>query len=437
MIRNQIRSNFIKISGLDFTYFLNGRVIHLNYQNRMKRLSSFFVASETGNVAIATALLIPLLAGGAGLGVETAYWYHEDLELQQAADKAVYTAAIEKRAGSNTGTILTAATTTATENGYQPGTIVVHYPPTTGAYAGDTDAIQVELTNELPRFFTGLFFTASIIENAKAVAIMQSAGNACILALSKTAGRAAQVSGLADLNLTGCTVMANSTADDAVRVQGTAKLKADCIISVGGVDLTSDATMTVCSKAITQAPPVADPFADVEVPDESGPNITNSNGATLQPGNYTNGMNLSGDVTLQPGVYVVSGGNFKVNANANVSGSGVTIYIKSGSTVSINGNATVNLSAPTSGPYSGLLFFGDRSGTGGVTLNGTASSKLTGAVYFANQDISYLGNFSGNGGCTQVVGKTVEWSGNAAITQDCTAYGMKTIATMQLIKLVE
>jgi hypothetical protein len=148
-------------------------------------------------------------------------------------------------------------------------------------------------------------------------------------------------------------------------------------------------------------------------------------------------MNLSGDVTLQPGVYVVSGGNFKVNANANVSGSGVTIYIKSGSTVSINGNATVNLSAPTSGPYSGLLFFGDRSGTGGVTLNGTASSKLTGAVYFANQDISYLGNFSGNGGCTQVVGKTVEWSGNAAITQDCTAYGMKTIATMQLIKLVE
>ena len=79
----------------------------------------------------------------------------------------------------------------------------------------------------------------------------------------------------------------------------------------------------------------------------------------------------------------------------------------------------------------------DRSGTGGVTFNGTAASKLTGALYFANQDISYLGNFSGNGGCTQVVGRTITWSGNSNISQDCTAYGMGSIAASQLIKLVE
>ena len=148
-------------------------------------------------------------------------------------------------------------------------------------------------------------------------------------------------------------------------------------------------------------------------------------------------MNLSGTKTLSPGVYVVSGGNFRINANANISGSGVTIYFTAGTSVSINGTATVNLSAPTSGTYSGMLFFGDRSATDNVTLNGTAASKLTGAVYFANQDINYLGNFSGNGGCTQVVGKTVEWSGNTTINQDCTAYGMKTIPAMQLVKLVE
>jgi hypothetical protein len=148
-------------------------------------------------------------------------------------------------------------------------------------------------------------------------------------------------------------------------------------------------------------------------------------------------MNISGTRTMQPGIYVVSGGDFKINANANVSGSGVTIYIKPGVNVSINGNATVNLAAPTSGTYSGMLFFGDRTGLGNVTLNGTANSLLTGAIYFANQDINYLGNFSGNGGCTQVVGKTVEWTGNTTINQDCTAYGMKTISALQLVKLVE
>ena len=403
----------------------------------MNTLSSFLLRETKGNIAIATALVVPLLAGAAGFGVETAFWYHKDLELQQAADKSAYTAALEKRAGSNTSKILNTATYIATENGYQPGTLTVHYPPSAGAYIGDTKAIEVELSVELPRYFTAFFFDDTVTERVRAVALMQSAGNACILALSTSLPHAARFSGSSDLNLVGCTVMSNSMASDSVQVQGSAKLKTDCIIAVGNVSLTSGATMTQCPGAITNAPPVADPFADVPVPSSSGPTFTNTSGAVLQPGKYTNGMNLSGTKTLSPGVYVVSGGNFKINANANISGSGVTIYFTAGTSVSINGTATVNLSAPTSGAYSGMLFFGDRSATDGVTLNGTASSKLTGAIYFANQDIKYLGNFSGNGGCTQVVGKTLEWSGNTTINQDCTAYGMKTIAALQLIKLVE
>jgi len=403
----------------------------------MNKWSTFLLRETKGNIAIVTALTLPLLAGAAGFGVETAFWYHKDLELQQAADKSAYTAALEKRAGSNSSKILDTATYIATENGYQPGTLAVHNPPSTGTYAGDTKAIEVELSIELPRYFTSFFFDDMVTERVRAVALMQTAANACVLALSTTAANAALFSGSADLNLAGCTVMSNSMASDSVHVQGSAKLTTDCIIAVGNVSLTSGATMTECPGAITNAPPAADPFADVPVPDTSGPTYTSTSGAVLQPGHYTNGMNLSGTKTLSPGVYVVSGGNFRINANANISGSGVTIYFTAGTSVSINGTATVNLSAPTSGTYSGMLFFGDRSATDSVTLNGTADSILTGAIYFANQDINYLGNFSGNGGCTQVVGKTVEWSGNTTINQDCTAYGMKTIPAMQLVKLAE
>jgi hypothetical protein len=397
---------------------------------------SYFLRDTKGNIAIATALTLPLLAGAAGFGVETAFWYHKDLELQQAADKSAYTAALEKRAGANSSKILNTATYIATENGYQPGTLAVHYPPIAGAYAGDTKAIEVDLSIELPRYFTSFFFDDMVSERVRAVAVMQTAANACILALSTTLSHAARFSGSSDVNLVGCTVMSNSMTSDAVQVQGSAKLSTDCIIAVGDVDLTSGATMTECPGAITNAPPAADPFADVPVP-TSATTYTSTGGAVLQPGHYTNGMNLSGTKTLSPGVYVVSGGNFKINANAHISGSGVTIYFTAGTAVTINGTATVNLSAPTSGTYSGMLFFGDRSATDNVTLNGTADSKLTGAVYFANQNINYLGNFSGNGGCTQVVGKTVEWSGNTTINQDCTAYGMRTIAALQLVKLVE
>lgn len=402
----------------------------------MDRFGSLLRKCEKGNIALATAMIMPLLVGAAGFGVETAYWFSQDSELQQASDKAVYTAAIEKRAGSTSTKILSAAVVTATENGYTPGTLAINYPPTTGAYVGNAQAIEAVLTREVPRFFTSIFIKTPITDRTRAVAIMQTAADACVLALSPSASRAVEVSGSGKLNLTGCTVMSNSAAIDSVSVQGAAQMSADCIIAVGQVSLKTGASTTTCPSPLTDVPPAADPFASVPVP-TSSTNKPSTSAGTLQPGNYINGMSLSGTKTLSPGVYIVSSGSFSINANANISGTGVTIYIASGVSVSMNGNATVNLSAPTSGTYGGLLFFGDRSGTSGVTFNGTASSKLTGSIYFANQDVKYLGNFSGNGGCTRVVARTIQWSGNTSISQNCTAYGMASIPALQVVKLVE
>ncbi|TIU64625.1 MAG: hypothetical protein E5W30_02225, partial [Mesorhizobium sp.] len=158
-------------------------------------------------------------------------------------------------------------------------------------------------------------------------------------------------------------------------------------------------------------------------------------------GTYCSGMDLKGNVALSSGVYVVQGG-FKINANAVITCAapctGVTIFMSGSNTVSMNGNATVNLSAPTSGTYSGVLFYGDRTGTAAQsTFNGTADSLLTGAIYFPRQQVNYLGNFSGNGGCTQVVADTIQWSGSTTIKQDCTSYGMKDIPAAQSVQLVE
>jgi hypothetical protein len=108
-----------------------------------------------------------------------------------------------------------------------------------------------------------------------------------------------------------------------------------------------------------------------------------------------------------------------------------------GASLSMNGNATVNLSAPTSGPYSGILFFGDRSVSGNTySFNGTASSVMTGALYFPTEAVSYNGNFSGANGCTQIVADTVSWSGNANFNVNCSSYGMSPIPALQAVKLV-
>ncbi|TGV63610.1 hypothetical protein EN792_071165, partial [Mesorhizobium sp. M00.F.Ca.ET.149.01.1.1] len=171
------------------------------------------------------------------------------------------------------------------------------------------------------------------------------------------------------VKLNGCVVMANSIASDALKVQGSAGLQADCLISAGGVVLNNPVT-TVCKSPITQALPAADPFASLPAPAATG-GCKNVNGnkttQTIQAGTYCSGMNLNGNVALSSGTYVVQG-NLKINAGAVITcaapcTNGVTIFMAGSNTVSINGNASVTLSAPTSGTYSGVLFYGDRTGT--------------------------------------------------------------------------
>lgn len=391
--------------------------------------------STRANVATIFALSLPIVVGAAGFGVETSYWYYNSLRLQATADAAAYAGALEQISGSDKPTIIAAATQSAATNGLGSGTIVVNTPPASGPNTAKK-AVEVIVAQNLNRMFTSIFTQGQVPEQARAVALITNASKACMLALDSSASQAVLFSGSTSVKVIGCSVMANSIASDAIKLQGSAGLQADCLISGGGVSLSNPVT-TVCAAPITQALPAADPFADLPAPAASNP-CQNANKSTLGAGTYCNGLSLSGTVTLQPGVYVIQGGDFKVNANANVSGDGVTIYLAGGSRVSMNGNATVSLSAPTSGTYSGVLMYGDRTSIGGQsTFNGTATSLLTGALYFPKQQVNYLGNFSGKNGCTQVVADLIQWSGNSSISQDCTSLGMRDIPATQSVALVE
>lgn len=390
-----------------------------------------------GNVAIVVALAAPLMLGAAGLGVETTYWSFKALHMQDAADAAAHAGALEQRRGSAPSLITAVATSTAQQNGYDPTTetIQINSPPTSGPYAGG-QAVEVILHAPVQRLLTALFMPKDLILKARAVASFNTASSACILALNPTASKAALFSGSSTVKFNGCSVMANSTAIDAVTAQGATTVTAECLISGGGVQLTSGVTMTKCTTPVTQAPPVGDPFASVPTPVPTG-NCRPSSGNNLQPGRYCSGLSLSGNVNLAAGVYYLTG-DFKVNANANITGSGVTIYLVSGSQVNINGNATLTMSAPTTGAYAGILMMGDRAGAGGSDkVNGTAASQMTGAFYFPRDSLSYLGNFSGANGCTQVVADTIQWSGNSNIASDCTSFGMQPIPALTIVRMSE
>ena len=380
------------------------------------------------NIAAMAALTMPIIVGGAGLGVETGYWYYEQLRLQQAADAAAYAAALEHYQG-NEAAMLPSATDAADDNGFVDANddIAMTWPSAT--YPTDQRSVDIALTRQIPRGFTALFGSDPITISVMATAKYEPASNACLLALSKSASNSVWIHGNASMNISGCVVSSNSLSATSINTQGSTTASMPCATTAGGVSLTAATVMTECDAALTGQLPVADPYRNLVLPTPGPCKAWTGNSHTA--GTYCGAIDMRGHIdTLAPGNYIFSGGAVTINGgdNGGLTGSGVTIFLMNGASISMNGNPPINLSAPTTGTYAGMLFVGDRTGTPLTNrFNGTASSSMTGTIYFPNDNVHYAGTFSGFNGCTQVVASTIEWTGNTSLSVDCTAYGMGVI----------
>jgi Flp pilus assembly protein TadG len=387
--------------------------------------------SQSGNVAIIAALGMPMLVGFCGLGIDIAYWFQGSRQLHAAADIAAYDASVSLNEGGSGSTLTAAATTGATTNGWNSasGTITVNNPPTSGTHK-NSKSVEVILTENMPRYFTALFSTSTVPIQARAVVTTQGEHDACVLALNPSAADAITVSGAATLNASNCDVVSNSTSSSGILIKGSGSVTTPCLVSAGGVSVQGAGKYTVnnCTTATTNATPAADPYAGVAEPTHSGACITYTNQTTLSPGYYCNGLSIGSvaNVTLQPGTYWLGGG-FSVGNSAKVTGSGVTIFVTSGYNVSIGGAATVTLSAPTSGTYSGIAFFGDRSGGGTNTIGNSAAGNITGVLYFPSQAIDYSGATSNNSSCTELIAYTIDIAASAGFNNGCSGDGVSNI----------
>jgi len=404
---------------------------------------SQFVRGGAGNVAIISALLLPVLVGFGGLGIETAWWYSRQREIQGAADIAAYDAALKRRDGGSAADATTVATADAITNGWnQPiGTIVVNSPPITGSYQ-NVQSVQVTLTENLPPFLTGIYRgDTPITVRAQSTATMRTGDPACILGLNPAAADTVRFWGNSSSSLFNCVVSSNSTSLTGFHLGGAADLSVPCAYSSGGASYDSGLVLTDmdCPAPVTNHPPTLDPYADVPAPPVSGCTPMPASPTTLTPGCFSGGMTLNaGTVNLQSGVYVVNGGTLQINAGANVIGDGVMIYLTGGAHLEINGNATLNIKAATSGTYGGLLFYADRSDPWQEQfVNGTATSIAQGAFYFPSQKLTFNGNFAANQDCLQIIADQVNYTGSAVFQNNCTGKGVKDLTTVGNIRLVE
>ncbi|WP_195908575.1 TadE/TadG family type IV pilus assembly protein [Novosphingobium sp. Gsoil 351] len=159
--------------------------------------------------------------------------------------------------------------------------------------------------------------------------------------------------------------------------------------------------------------------------------------AAMQPGTYSS-FTVSCNTTMASGVYVINGGQFKVNAQDTVTGAGVMIVLKNGASIDINGGSTLNLRAMSTTEMiaagiseaealklKDMLIFEDRNSSGagssGDKLNGNAGAVLEGTVYLPKSDISFNGTFGVVSRCLVIAAKTIDIGGTADMASFCPA----------------
>jgi hypothetical protein len=307
----------------------------------------------------------------------------------------------------------------------------------------------VLLKEDVDRYFSSFFASSKVQVHSRAVAKTISQ-QICALALNTTANSALAVKGSSSATFDNCTVSSNSTSSSSVDMQGSARFTGDCIYAAGGFTQggSSTVTMTKCQGVETHSAPVPDPYSNVAVPTSptgcvSGNIGSNNANTTVTPTMiHSTGvpfirycsLSTSGHVTFQPGLYIVDGA---MSSNGqSITGAGVTFVI--GGNVNLAGNIILNLSAPTSGPFSGLVFFGDRDATiETAKITGTTGSVVQGAVYFPTGDLEYTGSSAVNTGCTQVIANTISFAGSSDVRSSCASAGTRTLSKGSSVVLTE
>ena len=398
-----------------------------------------------GQAAMLYAILMLPMTGAVGVALDMGQWMLWRRQLHTAADMAALAGA--RGISGNAATVTTAVNRALANNQPRAYTIeAIEWPPTSGAFAGDNQAVRVVLstTQKLP--FSSIFMANTPVIRVSATAYGNSQGTNCILGLATT-GSSVVIAGSASIDMN-CGMMSNSTGSPALDASGSGSyVNASSLSAVGSI--LSGGGITATTKIQPYVASLADPFASVNLPSDASlsamcsaasfVNVNNSkNTRNLTPGCYS-GISTNGTVNLDPGTYYINGGNADISAGGQVIGTNVTLVFigTNGQYGSIQQAAQgyLSLTAANTGTFAGIVAYQDRRATpssGGTsgsnkavpnfTLQGGGTpspSFVQGAIYAPGTNIKFAGNRNYTTDCMQLVGLTVTFTGNTDISNNC------------------
>ena len=424
------------------------------------RIVGFFRDAKDGTIVTMMALAMPVIVGFCALGVELMFWQFTQRNLQSAADAAAFSGTAQLAQGRGSIEINDAAINAAVMSGLvtdRADAPIISSPPASGPFAGDANAVEVLLQDNLPRLFTSLLFDTSTV-NIRSRAVGRIAGGrpSCILALNRTMSQAVRFAGSSQLELDGCDIASNSIADDAIDFSGATDVRAECASAVGGIDgAAGSLTLTDCARVFEGTRSFPDPLAHLSVPTpgpcsgslKSDLTINPNDSRTVNPGTICasggGGPNvqIKGEIDFNAGIYIFNGVNLSISSTAELEGQDILFVLTGGSTININGGADIQLEASDNSldPYQGVLIFADPADVGeDHVLNGNSATSFVGTLYFPTSSVQFSGtNVANPSACTLLVADTVEFTGNSFFGSDCSSLGISVTETAQVVLIVE
>lgn len=381
-----------------------------------------FGKAERGAVLVMAAAGIFGSAAFAGLALDYGKVALDRRAVQNGVDASALAGAQEVLAGGTARAVYGSSQTWLDKNGLDTGDYLsdIYYPPVSGAYAGNTDCVQVDTDHTVDGFMMPI---GEKSVKANAVACQDHDWRKySILTLNPTACGSFRMAGNVHMWFEGAGTYNNSECATATILEGNNTLISAENRVVGGAQIlgTSDV-----SPDFEAGPHIQDPLKSlarpggVTAPVQTCPNLSGAGGGnvTLNPGRYNCTINTTGGtwrVTFKPGAYEITGGivgdgsgdrytfqggtvilggqGLRMTGSARLTANGTMFYINTGGCVSLNGDSTLTANAPTSGTYQGILIFQARDNTCGVSLNGNAAAGNQGLIYAPAAKITYSGN---------------------------------------------
>ncbi len=279
-------------------------------------------------------------------------------EVQAVADRAALAAASELITGTGAGErVAEVARAFVTANYSLEAKTLAELLP-------DGDGVRVVVSTAPRVFFPGPIGANAGPVEAEAIAeVHGQSQNLCVIALDEDSDRALSLDSNSIIRAPNCTIHSNSTKPKGISVLSNARIEASFICSSGGKE---GSLSSYTPAPLLDCPPIGDPLSERPAPPIGACDYSSFKKkdfvGSISPGTYCKGLYIDGNsrVTMEPGVYVIKDGDFKVDSNSEITGEGVGVFLTgTNGRFEFTSNAKVRLSAPSTGPMAGLLFMED------------------------------------------------------------------------------